>query len=498
MTLLALLCALAPAADEPGATVVVTETAAAAYHADNQNRLEDDDDYGAAHSRLNLTANEGELSLAARLDGVRFFDRPSRAYQHDLVLERLAGTVDRGAVRLTAGDLYAQLGRGLLLSIRKQDEVGLDLALRGGELRLASEAHALRLLGGLVNPANLDAISNKHVRDPGDALAAASYELRAIDGAVFGAAALYLQPRERLLAAIDRTAAAGVWVELFALGDRLSLYLEADGQRRRLAGIERTGLAGYATADLRLGETALLGEVIWLDDFDLRGSTNSALNQRFTYNRAPTLQRLAEEVLDSPHQLGGRLRLEQPFGGLVVALNGLYNLALFGEPAEVRQLHGWASAEWSYADGAHLHGGGGLRVERQGGALVRDLAHLELDWLQPLGGGFALHLVSIDELRRVPRLAPPGARRYLRGSTLVALERAGWGSATYELGYDGQDAGPGVRRVFHAAILAWEPSDAWRLLVIGGTERGGLKCVAGVCREHPAFAGARVELEARL
>jgi hypothetical protein len=30
-----------------------------------------------------------------------------------------------------------------------------------------------------------------------------------------------------------------------------------------------------------------------------------------------------------------------------------------------------------------------------------------------------------------------------------------------------------------------------------GTQRGGLKCIAGVCREFPSFAGARLEVIGR-
>jgi len=32
------------------------------------------------------------------------------------------------------------------------------------------------------------------------------------------------------------------------------------------------------------------------------------------------------------------------------------------------------------------------------------------------------------------------------------------------------------------------------LVLKGGLERGGLKCVAGVCKELPSFTGVRVDL----
>jgi hypothetical protein len=45
--------------------------------------------------------------------------------------------------------------------------------------------------------------------------------------------------------------------------------------------------------------------------------------------------------------------------------------------------------------------------------------------------------------------------------------------------------------------LAWEPTDAITLRSTVGSQRGGLKCVAGVCRDFPEFSGARLEIVGR-
>ena len=48
-----------------------------------------------------------------------------------------------------------------------------------------------------------------------------------------------------------------------------------------------------------------------------------------------------------------------------------------------------------------------------------------------------------------------------------------------------------------AGIIAWEATDDITVRATAGTQRGGLKCVAGVCRIYPAFAGVKTEVVGR-
>ena len=43
-----------------------------------------------------------------------------------------------------------------------------------------------------------------------------------------------------------------------------------------------------------------------------------------------------------------------------------------------------------------------------------------------------------------------------------------------------------------------EIMDELDLTATVGTQRGGIKCISGVCREFPAFAGGRIEVVGRL
>lgn len=70
-------------------------------------------------------------------------------------------------VELTLGDFYAQFGRGLVLSVRKLDELSSDITIRGARatshLDVDDAKLKLTLLGGEMNPSDwmrqADAIS---------------------------------------------------------------------------------------------------------------------------------------------------------------------------------------------------------------------------------------------------------------------------------------------------------------------------------------------------
>ena len=42
-----------------------------------------------------------------------------------------------------------------------------------------------------------------------------------------------------------------------------------------------------------------------------------------------------------------------------------------------------------------------------------------------------------------------------------------------------------------------EVADGWKVTATGGSQRGGLKCIAGICRWFPPFAGGRLEVVTR-
>lgn len=158
-------------------------------------------DYGFWLNRSNLQGSSGRLQWGLRVDNVWYFRSPDPT---DIGLalesERRAVTgipdpsffrtkVDQAGLELsnryinwaypakyylgyttrhlelTLGDVYAELGRGFVLSVRKQDELSSDTTLRGARLTARLSDAALRmkvsLLGGSMNPLRLDEASGR-------------------------------------------------------------------------------------------------------------------------------------------------------------------------------------------------------------------------------------------------------------------------------------------------------------------------------------------------
>lgn len=474
----------------------MTNTLTGEWRGNNKNGLAGDDDYGVLVDRLNVTGSSGGLAAAARVDGEVLIDPPSEAYEDDLRLERINVLWHSGDLEVEAGDYYRQLGRGIALSIRKLDEVGLDLAIRGGRLSYRFGEQQVGAFAGLVNPANLDSVSEKHLDDTNDVLAGWTFESSSFAPVTLGAFGVFAQPRERLLPEErDWSSTLGVSIDAPEVTEWLTVYAEADVQHRELAGVVDHGYALYATGDLVFSDYTLLVEGMLLHGFEQNGSRNDALGTRFAYNQPPTLERIDQEVANNRDVAGGHLRAERSFweGDLIVYASGMVRVNDAGEPNALLQIHGYAGIDMAFDERAsRLRISGGYRDESQPEQHVKSMAHFEADLVKGFEGGTALHLSSTNEIRT------QSDRTYGRGSTFAGAELSGFGGLTMEVGYDTQDPSPGVRQVFVAGILFLELGSAAQLRATAGTQRGGIKCVAGVCRDFPEFAGARAELVVRL
>lgn len=475
---------------------------------DNKNGVSDDDHYGAFIDRFNLQIVHGPFEATGRVDAVGFIAAPTAEYHNDGRWERLTLRYTSDDWTLTGGDFFRQVGRGIILSIRKVDEAGLDLSIRGGQAEYRGNTHRFSLFGGVVNAANLDSVSQKFLSDPNDIVAGGHYEANFSDVMQAGLLGAIVSPRERVNESLadagiitldegarDYTLSSGVYVDIPS--DWLAFYGEADFQRRSVAGNDpEFGWASYASIDLNVLGMTFLVEGLALKDWEERGSQNSALKSRFDYNQPPTLERIDQEVFNQRNTLGGRIRIERAFDTLVLYANTMLRMNDFFESSieATRQIHAYAGFEWDYDEGAsRLYGSGGYRDEfRSSPNFEKSMWHVEADFLQHIVDKASFHLVTNHEFREL------AGDKFGRGSTIVGADIAGSGGVAFEVGYDTTDARPGIRQFFLAAIINLEVSEALIIRAVGGTQRGGIKCVAGVCRDFPEFAGARAEIVLRL
>jgi hypothetical protein len=132
-----------------------------------------DQGYGAWLNRLNAALSWRRLTFGARLDSSLHWSRPvdgdlpaalrpravvdsDSRYRDALYPAKLWATYQAPGLEITAGDAYVQLGRGLVLSMRKIDELGIDTTLRGGKIAWQEDPFAVTLVAGVANPNRVD------------------------------------------------------------------------------------------------------------------------------------------------------------------------------------------------------------------------------------------------------------------------------------------------------------------------------------------------------
>jgi hypothetical protein len=202
---------IATVGDEP-ITVDVTNTAILGWHFDNRNDTQFnassqiDDRYGEWLDRLNLQVSWWRLRFGLRFDAATYVDVTSyqeaaeladanfvpapgaspnefRTRYYRALHTRFLNTYyptklwlgyTQPGIDVTAGDFYAQLGRGLVLSVRKIDELVIDTTIRGGKIAFDHSFGKFKIgataLAGQLNPLRIDETSGRRLHGEGSPL----------------------------------------------------------------------------------------------------------------------------------------------------------------------------------------------------------------------------------------------------------------------------------------------------------------------------------------
>ncbi len=186
----------------------VTESSSLLYNFDNRDARANqvptraNDDWGLFYNRVNVQANGGAWQAGVRIDNAWFFRSPNATQIGlDLVEARPGGVASASApayfrqkvneagvelsnryinwlypakyyatystpnLELGLGDGYVSFGRGLVLSLRKLDELASDTTLRGARATARVRAGKLSLrataVAGTLNPLRIDPASGR-------------------------------------------------------------------------------------------------------------------------------------------------------------------------------------------------------------------------------------------------------------------------------------------------------------------------------------------------
>ncbi|HET9955033.1 MAG TPA: hypothetical protein VFQ61_11040 [Polyangiaceae bacterium] len=196
-------------AEESRPLVQFTQASSVLYNFDNRDTRPGqvgslaNDHSGMLYNRSNLQVTSGRWTGALRVDQVWFFASPEplgiarqlqslerfgdeasrQEFERNKIAEaglelsnRYINWVYPAQYRLTyttpelelsAGDGYAQFGRGLVLSLRKLDEIASDTTLRGLRVTARKRVGSARIqataLGGSLNPLRIDEASGRYL-----------------------------------------------------------------------------------------------------------------------------------------------------------------------------------------------------------------------------------------------------------------------------------------------------------------------------------------------
>lgn len=573
-------------------TFSMTSTTTGRFRGSNYDANLFDDDFASLQQRFDLALQGDELRFEVRLDTfLPFgFDRtvtqpgmtpvglaswfgnqaengcaPGREescyLSWDVRPERIVLRWDHEFWSVELGDTQLVIGRGVALSFRKVDLLGVDNSLRGAHVRFDDGHFRFRLHTGLANPQNQDPITLRIFQDPADVVAAATI------GATFGPNDMFAvsghavrvwfeeDGRDFFLQTSELTYDTAVdvlgWTaEAPALADgHLSLYVEANGLRRTTQSPAATGGLGaeehefgrgiYASAQLLADDLTVLVE--WKDytNFVVARDTLEGDPWRI-YSAAPSLE------FDGPQRLrvignqrGGSVRMDYAFspGPWQFSVNGSF-FGLHEEPLRdpfdgILVTHGWLTLQkrQEYSEDSinwSVNASAGFRQEtllhdvpgpmgslvRHRGDLDRRMIHGMID--ATLGQGEHSLDVVLDH-RFEEEFSFDSVRNFQVGGLSLTYTYNIQLAVSLVLRWT--DYKPGENRArerqygitvadapgtFHPGTLypslevRWNFDPGTFLRGFVGATPGGTICSGGVCREVPPFEGVLLQFVGRL
>ncbi len=561
-------------------TFSMTSTTTARYRGSNYDANLFDDDFASLQQRFDLALQGDELRFEVRLDTFLPFGfersvtqagmtaptslaswfgnqaengcvpaREESCYlSWDVRPERFVLRWDHESWSVELGDTQLVIGRGVALSFRKVDLLGVDNALRGAHVRFDDGHFRFRLHTGIANPQNQDPITLRIFQDPADLVAAATmgvtfgpsdmFQLNAHAVRVWFEQAgrdFFLQTSELTY---DRAVDVLGWTfEAPALADgHLALYAEANGLRRTTQRETATGGLGpedhefgrgiYASAQILADDLTILFE--WKDYTNfLVAPTTLEGNPYRIYSAAPGLE------FDGPQRLrvignqrGGSVRIDYGFspGPWQFSLNGSFfalNENTLRDPFDgILVTHGWASLQRRQEYGEHpnwaLSATAGFRQEtllhdvtatvRRAGDMDRRMIHAMVD----LAIGEGEHSIDFEIDHRYEQETPfDSVREFHVGGASVTYT---WDIkltvslvlrwSTYKRGEnvlrDARDYNFLGGELYPSLEVRWNFDPGTFLRGFVGTTPGGTICSGGVCREVPPFEGFLLQFVGRL
>lgn len=435
--------------------------------------------------------------------------------------EKLYLSYSGRSVDVTLGDFYVNLGRGLVLSVRKVDELGVDTSLFGGKVAVHEGDFSAVAVAGWSNIQNVDEATALYTKDPYDFVAGGHVDYRAGGQVIIGGNVMGGIPSTNASTTNsdhDYYLRYGLSIDAPRLTRWLSFYGEYARADDRVTDRALPADALYAAATAYGGPATVLVEFKDYRNYQPWHSNPDAFGT-LLYQQPPTLERVTTQINNNTDIIASRLRVDYRLSSaalLFASFEGGQSHPQVNVTDTILDAYAGAQLRWN--DGrSHFFPLVGYRREHShddtGGTannlLEEQLIAVEWDAAQALPRGWSLEASGLIWFRQkaVPDVDgscdPADDLRsaycpWREGNVYLSLK---WAprfilAGGYEFTTAVQESGH--THNFFNGSFQWNITSGTSIRLFAGGQRPGLKCISGVCRVFPAFEGAKLEVVVRL
>jgi len=481
----------------------------------------------------------------------------------DYRLERFQLRFGNKYFTVTAGDFNVNFGRGVGLSIRKIADIGVDATIKGGRVDIKTKPIELTAIAGVTNRQQTDFATRQLFKDPGyphllceqtpgltrnkygfplwtmcsDIIAGGRVDAK-LPGKVrlgghynffwFGQPVQSIQHdgMHSVGGDIQRKRIAKHW-DLFA---GATVLLRNEHHRKNYPDLPETGVAAYLSNSLTFGQTFVLVEGKYYDNYVVAKDVSATTVQ---YAEPPTLERADQIIPAASNTAGGRLLVEQTLGKTRLTLIGNYlgyafslinDEDMFRAPDAEMAHHGYVGLRWRDLErGIGLQAYVGYRWEgyqRLGDHELRHtrkLPHAEVYYNHQVAkskNGLSHSLSFRGEWRweDVKKTESQRRRYFHRGNLILGYALSPFLQLSLIGGFSSEFPGLTSEPQLHPQPCEDEDScqrkphlwpgvelrvnflESSFVRIFAGRQVGGLLCVNGSCRNLPDFEGVRMDV----
>lgn len=482
--------------------------------------------YDFLKSRTNLSLFYKDLSFKTSFHSQNFVTssvevRDKYDTLDDYRFEKISLSYTYKNQSLTAGDYYITQGKGIALSLNKEDELGIDTTLQGGIFNYnIKNIFDGNLFGGRVNNTNLDPFSNEIYDDKNDIILGTTLNITPVkifkSGLHFNNIMFnepdftetYPKPAKFEQQTMQ---IIGGYLSVNKVFDLFDAYFEYDYLNNNFyddkslyhEDLVDNGYAVYGSLNVFIKKLNILSEFKKYKNFQIGFKSDVASNNMKSdeiinstpltgydsvfYNNLPTLERAGEKVYDTGTDVYG-IRTKATYKiseNIKPYINYLFNHSnykgltahhiYFGSEFYFNELKNKLDASFSYRNEGDYYGYYGINLDAN--IYINSLFSFELKSYYYL----AKQEINGDETENFEDSETNASLILFNDLYLSYLFNR----------YTSEKLNS--QNHYHAFELKYKYLSDSFIKLFYGEIRGGLKCIGGVCKDYPPFKGFKTE-----